>query len=142
MSDPRYTSAYRQARALVLSTQTHCHICLYYVDPTVDRVMGKHRRNCRKEYCPGCEYHLLRGEADHIEAVAKGGHGTSHENLRLAHRRCNSWKGDKSMAWVIKHRLVIQKLVRELMVGYTEQERDESVTDWLSIIGGSNNGPS
>lgn len=72
-SNGRNTYAWRQVRAYVYATQTHCGWCGEYVDQTLPR------------------WHRMSRTADHPTAIASGGHVTA-QGGTLMHRKCNSEK--------------------------------------------------
>jgi 5-methylcytosine-specific restriction endonuclease McrA len=71
---------WREAQAIVFSTQTHCWRCGSYVDqelPPTDR---------------------MSRTVGHIVALADGGAPYALDNLRLEHRSCNSRAGRSMQA--------------------------------------------
>lgn len=41
-------------------------------------------------------------ECDELVPVSRGGSPTDHANLAAAHRACNEWRSDRSVAWVME----------------------------------------
>lgn len=90
VSNPRYAngSARRKARARLKAEQRGCWICRAFGRP--DRI----------------DYDLPAGhpgafEVDELIPVSKGGSPTAYDNLEAAHRACNEWRGNRSVAEVI-----------------------------------------
>lgn len=76
-SPGRTGHAWRVVQAQVWATETHCWLCALYVDQTLP---------------PG---HPKSRTADHLWQLQHGGPPTSRENLRLAHRACNTARGNR-----------------------------------------------
>lgn len=75
--DPRGTQAWRRLCAQVYAEETHCWLCHEWVDQTLPRE------------------HPMSRTVDHVVPVARGGPPIpDRDGARLAHRRCNSERGD------------------------------------------------
>lgn len=83
-SKGRVGRPWRRARALVLATSSACHLCGHEVDKTLP---------------PGDP---LSAVVDHLLPLSKGGDPLALENLRLAHRRCNGRKHNRTDAAPIR----------------------------------------
>lgn len=88
----------RELIARVRARDTHCALCGGWIDPTLTTIPGRHGPRCRREDCPGCVPHPLRGEVDEDVPVSRGGSPTSLDNCHLMHRACNQWKSDRTLA--------------------------------------------
>lgn len=87
----RYSNgaARRKARARLKAEGRGCWICRAFGRP--DRI----------------DYDLPAGhplafEVDELVPVSKGGSPTDYANLDAAHRRCNEWRGNRSVQDVVK----------------------------------------
>ena len=67
---------YRRTQAQVFAEETHCWLCGEWVDQRLPHNNPKAR------------------SLDHVTPLARGGHPTNRANARLAHRDCNSERGD------------------------------------------------
>lgn len=81
-------SARRAARAWLRSQQRPCWICAAFGRPAA------------------IDYTLPAGhpgafEVDELVPVSKGGSPTAHGNIDAAHRACNQWRSDRSVAEVL-----------------------------------------
>ncbi|MEU3281787.1 HNH endonuclease signature motif containing protein [Streptomyces antibioticus] len=73
--------AWLRVQAQVYTEETHCWVCGTYVDQTL----------------PG-RTHPMGRTVDHIRELWQGGDPLDRTNLRLAHRRCNSAKSNRTRA--------------------------------------------
>lgn len=67
---------WRRLQAQVYATETHCHLCGEWVDPT----LPKNHRRARS--------------VDHLIPLSLGGPPLDRDNARLAHIGCNSRRGN------------------------------------------------
>lgn len=88
--NPRYANGHRwrQAKARLRAKGHDCWICREFGRPAA------------------IDYGLPSDDpasfsADHLVPVAKGGAMYADDNLEAAHRRCNEWRRDMSVAQVI-----------------------------------------
>lgn len=98
----------RELRKRVLAEEKSCALCDLPVDKKLKTTPGEHYTKCPQRACPGCIPHPMRPEVDEIVPRAKGGSPLSRDNTRLMHRRCNQFKGIKSLEqarteWQAKH---------------------------------------
>ena len=87
----------RELRKRVLAEEKYCALCDQPVSKALKTTPGEHYKNCPQRGCPGCIPHPMRAEVDEIIPRAKGGSPLSRDNTRLMHRRCNQFKGTKSL---------------------------------------------
>lgn len=78
-NNPRYRhyKERQNARAWVLATQDHCHLCGLPVDKTLPKNSP------------------MAPEVDEVVPISRGGSPIDKDNLRLAHRICNQRRGNK-----------------------------------------------
>lgn len=91
MSNPRYANgaARRKVRERLKAEQRGCWICRAFGRP--DRIDYDLPSN-----------HPGAFEVDELIPVSKGGSPTSRANVEAAHRCCNQWRGNKSVAQVLE----------------------------------------
>lgn len=90
-NNPRYANgnARRKLRARLKAEQRDCWIC---------RAFG---RPARIDYdLP--HMHPMSFVVDELIPVSKGGSPLNYHNVDAAHRRCNGWRGNKSVETVLK----------------------------------------
>lgn len=68
---------WERVKAIVYREETHCWLCGHWVDQTLHHQEPMAR------------------SADHLVQLAHGGNPLARTNLRLAHRRCNTIRGNK-----------------------------------------------
>ena len=111
-SNPRYAngSARTKLRNRLRSEGRGCWICRAFGRPdAIDYTLpAKHPRAF---------------EADDLVPVSRGGNPISYGNLDAAHRECNIWRGNKSVAEV----LAIAKKAR---AGDSKKQPDECSREW------------
>ncbi|MCI1318896.1 MAG: hypothetical protein LKG38_06115 [Atopobiaceae bacterium] len=84
----RNGNARRQAVAWLRAQGRPCWICEAFGRPaTIDYTLPAR--------------HPMSFECDELVPVSCGGSPTDHANLAAAHRRCNEWRGNRSVAWVL-----------------------------------------
>lgn len=90
-NNPRYTNgnARRKIRARLKAEQRDCWIC---------RAFG---RPARIDYDLPAR-HPMSFEVDELVPVSRGGSPVDYDNVAAAHRRCNQWRGNKSVETVLK----------------------------------------
>lgn len=87
----------RQVRARVLAEEHVCALCDQPVDKTLTTLPGKHGPRCQGGECAGCVPHPERAEVDEDVPRSRGGSPYQRSNCRLMHRRCNWWKGTRTL---------------------------------------------
>ena len=89
-NNPRYSngSARRKVRARLKAEGRGCWICRAFGRPDTINYELPHG-------------HPLAFEVDELIPVSKGGSPLEYDNLAAAHRRCNQWRGNKSVQEVM-----------------------------------------
>lgn len=87
----------RQLRKRVLAEETHCALCDTPVDKTLKNTPGGHGPKCPGPHCPGCQPHPMRAEVDEDIPRAQGGSPHQRNNCHLLHRKCNQFKGNRTL---------------------------------------------
>ena len=98
---PRNSAQRDRNRRAIARTKPACHICGKPIDYTLTNLPDEHGQRCKGNGCKGCVPHPDRFEADHVIPLAKGGSDTL-DNMRAAHRRCNSTKRARLVAPIIR----------------------------------------
>lgn len=88
----------RQVRIRVLAEEHACALCDLPVDKTLGMLRGRHGKRCPGGGCAGCIPDPMRAEVDEDVPRVRGGSPFDRSNCRLMHRKCNRWKGTRTLA--------------------------------------------
>ena len=94
--DPRKTNGHERRKlfARVLAEEDTCWICCLPVNKALRGARVANEMTGKRPL------HPLSPTLDELEPVSRGGDPLDRTNVKLAHLRCNQWRGDKSVAEV------------------------------------------